>query len=97
LKSGYLCWQLSAAIPVHPINLCCSTLQERFNNPLWHDVDKLATYLEHAFVYLQDLRKDEPTQQHAKANKAVSTGAAFLIIFTTSCALMYGTAHHMEN
>jgi hypothetical protein len=60
----------------------------RFNNPLWHDVDQLATYIQSAFEHVESLRRDYPARQHARAQKNVSTGAAFLIIFTTGCAFM---------
>ncbi len=62
--------------------------QERFNRPLWHDVDELAGYIEQVFETLRTMREVIPTQQHSRANKTVTVVVAFLVIFTAASALL---------
>jgi hypothetical protein len=67
-------------------------LQERFRNPLWADVDRLAEYLQEAFETVKAMRAGVPAAHHAQANRDLTGYVALLVLFTSAAVFGYGTA-----
>ena len=76
--------------PLHSWTLIDDSLpQNRFRNPLWEDVDRLAEYLQEAFETVMTMRANVPAEEHAVASRDMSLYTALLVIFSAACAFVY--------
>jgi hypothetical protein len=64
-------------------------LQERFRNPLWSDVDRLAEYLQEALETVRAMRAGVPAAQHAQANRDMAAYTSLLVLFAAACGFLY--------
>jgi hypothetical protein len=81
---------VAASPPLHSWTLIHDSLpQNRFRNPLWEDVDRLAEYLQEAFETVMTMRANVPAEEHAVASRDMSLYTALLVIFSAACAFVY--------